>query len=186
MSNNKYHHKIKNVLSFIDDKDKHLSDFIHSLELRKEIEYGIYCFARLFNPDLVLFYFTIILLNSVLKNNDYFFVFKPFAHTFIGLVITTFMKRATNRPRPILKENKKRIKNLRAHEKNCSMPSGDSLQAANFAIIIYFYFNSYLGFFLIPFVMFARIFYFCHYITDTIVGTFLGLFISRYVYYLLN
>ena len=52
----------------------------------------------------------------------------------------------------------------RKKEKNFSMPSGDSMQAANFAIVALFYFNiSFFGFLILPFVMVARIFYFCHY-----------------------
>ena len=36
----------------------------------------------------------------------------------------------------------------------------------------------FFGFFLVPFVMFARIFYFCHYVFDTVIGALMGFFIS--------
>jgi len=88
--------------------------------------------------------------------------------------------------RPNYSKKSKRIFDLRRHEKNCSMPSGDSFQAANFSIIIFFYFNSNIGFYILPFVMFARIYYYCHFLFDTIVGALLGLISSSFMYFIVN
>ena len=63
------------------------------------------------------------------------------------------------------------------------MPSGDSIQSANFAVLILFYLGNFTGFILIPFVMFARIFYFCHYIMDTVIGVLIGLSVSWILVY---
>lgn len=84
------------------------------------------------------------------------------------------MKHLIGRTRPNEKENIKRNFNVRHREKNCSMPSGDAMQSANFAVILIYYFNTYLGIWLIPLVMISRVFYYCHYIMDTIVGAILG------------
>lgn len=179
-------YKIKRAIEYLDVHDKHYSDKIHTLEFKPQIELIIYYFARLFNPDFIFSYFIIILIQSILMSGDYYFVCKPIMHTVIALIITLGLKKLTNRQRPHHREHLKRIKNLRQHEKDCSMPSGDSLQAANFAMILFMYFNTYFGFLLIPCVMFSRIFYFCHYLSDTIVGSLLGLIISNFAFILLN
>ena len=181
-----YSKKISQFLSKIDSLDKNFSDIIHTLVLPQTIEKIIYYFGRLFNPDFIISYLIGILVYKIYYESDYFFVFKPFTHTIISLILTIIIKRVTSRPRPSEKASVFRLYNLRKHEKNFSMPSGDSLQSANFAIILYLYFNSFLGFFLIPGVMFARIYFFCHYLLDTIIGSLIGLLISYYLYLLLN
>ena len=102
------------------------------------------------------------------------------------LIITLITKHIFGRPRPIPRDSVKRRFNCRSKETNCSMPSGDSMQCANFAIVIIYYFNNYYGLMLIPFVMFSRVFNFCHYIFDTVVGTLIGLGASCAMYYILN
>jgi membrane-associated phospholipid phosphatase len=177
---------LKKLIERIDKHDKHHSNKIHTLEMNPFFERLIYFFARIFNPDFILCYFIIIFLYTAFYKDDIFFVLKPLLHTAASLIVTIYLKKQTNRPRPILIEKIRRLYNLRKHEHNCSLPSGDSLQAANFAIILYFYFGSILGFFLIPLVMFARIFYFCHYIYDTLAGTILGISISYILYICIN
>jgi hypothetical protein len=179
-------HKIKRLMIYLDHHDKRISNKIHKMEVHSKLENVIYLFARLFNPDFIMAYFALIFSHSILVTNNRNFILKPIIHTCISLILTLLMKKATGRLRPTSQENIKRKYDLRKHEKNCSMPSGDSLQCANFSIILLVYFNTYLGFILIPFVMFSRIFYFCHYVLDTIVGSALGLGISYWLYLLLN
>lgn len=175
--------KIKNMINFLDKHDKSYSRHIHSLEVSRNIEMVIYCLARMFNPDLIFCYFMLMI--AISYNSNIFFFIKPLFHTLISLLISTVIKKLTARLRPE-KLNKSRLYDLRQHEKNFSMPSGDSLQAANFAVILLMYYNTWLGFLLIPLVMFARIFYFCHYILDTIAGSTMGLIISYITYLLIN
>ena len=66
------------------------------------------------------------------------------------LIITLITKHIFGRPRPIPRDSVKRRFNCRSKETNCSMPSGDSMQCANFAIVIIYYFNNYYGLMLIP------------------------------------
>jgi membrane-associated phospholipid phosphatase len=175
-----------NIIYSLDYYDKIYSDRIHCLELPPAYEKFVYLLARLFNPDFIISYLLLILIYKYFIFQDLFFVLKPLTHTILCLIITLYLKKLIARQRPLHKINVKRLFDLRKNEKNCSMPSGDSLQCANFAMIILCYFNINLGLFLIPCVMFSRIFYFCHYILDTIVGALLGLFLSYNIYIFLN
>ena len=170
-------------LSKIDQYDKNLSNYIQTLEVNSIIEFIIYIFARLFNPDLMISYFIILFFYHFYYYNNYTFIIKPLIHVLVTLIITLVTKNIFKRPRPNIKENVKRIFNCRNKETNYSMPSGDSMQSANFAILILFYLGNFSGFILIPFVMFARIFYFCHYIFDTVIGTLVGLCVSWVLVY---
>jgi membrane-associated phospholipid phosphatase len=172
-------------LQKLDYYDKKISNKIHSLELNIFLEIPVYICARLFNPDLISSYLIFILFYKYSFHDDFFFVFKVLIHVLFLLIVTLLMKKLTGRPRPD-KKKLYRIKDLRENEKNCSMPSGDSLQCANFCVILLVYFNSPLFFYLLPCVMFARIYYFCHYIMDTLVGGLMGLILSYLIYLGIN
>jgi membrane-associated phospholipid phosphatase len=174
-----------NILKNIDNVDKYLSSFIHNLELPRIVEYIIYTFARMFNPDLVTCYFVIMLIESVL-DKDPFFVILPIKQTLAVFAFTTWLKKYTARPRPVKKDKLKRVRDLRQYELNHSMPSGDSAQAGNFALILFVNYDTMLGFYIVPFVMFARMFYFCHYLGDTIVGCISGMILSYVCYLFFN
>ena len=174
---------LKYFLTKCDKTDKYISNYIHEIEVNIWIERFIYIFGRLFNTDMIIgFYILLFLYKSFFKKN-YFFVIKPFIHVFVVFILTGILKYNLKRPRPEIKENVKRRYNIRKKETNFSMPSGDSMQAGNFAIIALYYFGSNYGFILIPFVMFARIFYFCHYLLDTVVGAIVGISISWILVY---
>ena len=165
----------KRITSKIDPWDKKLSNYIHELELNKILENIIYIFGRLFNSDMIIIFYISVFIYQSYFNKDYFFIIKPFIHVTVVFILTGILKYSLKRPRPEINQNVKRIYNLRKKEKNFSMPSGDSMQAGNFGVVALFYFNmSYLGFIILPFVMFARIFYFCHYFMDTLIGAIIG------------
>ena len=165
----------ENILSKIDSWDKKVSNYIHNLELNQILENIIYIFARLFNSDIIIIFYISVFIYKSFFNKDYFFIIKPFIHVTVIFILTGVLKYSLKRPRPEINKTVKRIYNLRKKEKNFSMPSGDSMQAANFGIIALFYLNmSYTGFIILPFVMFARIFYFCHYFLDTLIGAIIG------------
>ena len=176
---NKKHSRIKNLLTRIDLFDKKISNNIYELELNIILENIIHMFGRLFNVDIVLIFYISVFIYQSFFNKNYYYIIKPFIHLSLIFILSTILKYIIKRPRPDINKNAKRLYNLRKKEKNFSMPSGDSMQAANFAIIALFYFNvSYLGFIVVPFVMFARIFYFCHYFFDTLIGALIGGFVS--------
>ena len=167
----------------LDHYDKYYSKYIHELEVNMKVEIFIYIFARIFNYDIIILFYILLFLYQYIINNNIFFVIKPIIHVLIIFLLTMILKCSIKRPRPEINEKVKRIYNVRKYEANHSMPSGDSMQAGNFAIIILIYFNSYFGFIIIPFVMFARVFYFCHYILDTVVGAIIGIIVSWFLVY---
>ena len=174
---------INYIITKLDKEDKYLSNFIHELEVNSCIEIFIYIFGRLFNPDLLFAFYSFLLLYGYLCKNDIYFVVKPLIHMLATFGMSQLLKYIIKRPRPEVNENIKRRHNLRKKEKNFSMPSGDSVQAGNFAIMLLTYFGYNYGFFIIPFVMFARIYYFCHYVLDTAIGAILGISISLILVY---
>ena len=168
----------KSFLQKIDFIDKAYSNFIHFLELPPVLEIPVYAFARIYNPDLMVCYFLIMFVYNAIQYNNYFFVLKPLLHVIFTLVITVLSTYVIGRPRPDVPDNVHKMFNCRNKETNCSMPSGDAMQAGNIAVVLLFYFGSWIGFVFIPFVMFARIFYCCHYIMDTVVGAITGIGLS--------
>ena len=166
------------ILSILDNYDKQLSDKIHKLEINDIFEFVLYLSARLYNPECVTCYFIIMFAYFAKVKHDYFFIVKPVLHVLIILLVTLISKHIIGRPRPNVRENVKRNFILRHKEKNCSMPSGDAMQSANFAVILIYSFNCYYGILLIPFVMISRVYYFCHYVSDTVVGAIAGWIIS--------
>ena len=172
---------LKTVLTVCDKWDKKVSNYIYNIEVNDWIEKIIYIFARIFNSDLIIIFYILLFLYQSFVNKNYFFVVKPLVHVFIVFLLTGILKFSFKRPRPEINENVKRRYNVRKKENNFSLPSGDSMQAANFAIIFLYYSGSYIGFILLPFVMFARIFYFCHYLLDTVIGAIIGLGVSFYI-----
>lgn len=161
----------------IDGIDKFLSAGIQDLQLKRNMECLIYLFARLFNPDFIASYFVVIL-SYKSYNSEYFFVIKPVISTVICISVTLLLKKYIRRIRPERSKKSRRIIDLRRNQKGFSMPCEDSIQAGNFAAIMSVYFNSQIGFFVIPFVMLARVYFYCQYLSDTIVGALLGVFIS--------
>lgn len=162
-------------MEIVKEYDLWITEKIQYSEMHR-FEYIFNWFAYFFNPPPVITYLTVILLTCEFK----IFV-QTLSHVIISLVITTRMKRYTARDRPKIRQNVRRLYNYRQNEKNCSMPSGDSMQAATWAMILYLYFGSALGFYIVPFVMYARIFYFCHFLSDTIIGSLLGIIQVYYI-----
>ena len=95
--------------------------------------------------------------------------------TGITLIITLTMKKKMGRSRPIFPDLIfKKSRRLRKKESNNSMPSGDSTQAALFAIFCYFYLDNPYWLFIVPIVMYGRVHFCCHYFADTVVGAIIG------------
>lgn len=164
-------------LEKLDKFDKEFSKKIHDCTLPKNVENIIYLFARMFNPDLITSYLVIIMSYKTFQNEP-LFVLKPILSTIVTLLISLYLKKYIGRPRPEPSKISQRNYDLRKYEKNFSMPSGDSIQAGNWAIIIYFFTGYDFGFIIVPFVMFSRIYFYCHYLFDTIIGAVLGSLIS--------
>ena len=130
----------------------------------------------------------LLLIYSYLKNHNFYLFLIPFIHVIIGAILTGLLKIIIGRNRPI-STVKRFCNNVRDKETSKSMPSGDSLQSANFAMMAILYFNcnmKYLVLLLIPGVMCGRVYYNCHYWFDCIIGVLLGIFVSIGSYIIIN
>jgi hypothetical protein len=101
----------------------------------------------MYNVDSISLYFIITLLYKNHFVNDYYFIIRPLIYDIIIFIITLSTKFFFGRKRTELKTNVKRLFDCRNSENNCSMLSGDSMQAENFAILFYFFWKFYWFFF---------------------------------------
>ncbi len=179
--------KIKLFFNYLDKIDKNLSKPLQTYTPNFAIECIFLFFAKLFNTITVIIYLIALLIYSYYyKNYNIFLIY--FSHVMTGAFFTVFFKTIIGRNRPSL-EVKKHFSYVRNKETGKSMPSGDSLQAANFAIMIILNLEcnlKYLTLLLIPGVMCGRVYYNCHYWFDCIIGVILGIIISFGVYFAIN
>ena len=174
-----------NCISKLDNFDKKISLPLQSYTPNIFIEILFFIGAKIFNTITVILYLVFLLIFCILvqKNIKAFLIY--LCHVITGGLITLFTKILIGRERPTLSV-KRHFHKVRKRETSNSMPSGDSLQAANFAMIMILYFNGnikYLSLAVIPYSMIGRVFYNCHYWFDCIIGAFLGIFISLGTYY---
>ena len=167
---------INKFLNYTDKIDRQLSKPIHNSKLNDNIEHVLFIFGRMFSPEFIAAYITLLGLISLIKYHNIYLIVRPLINVLLGLVLVIFIKKIIGRPRPNFNPIKKY--QLRKRETNCSMPSGDSFQAALFATMLLNDFNCYYGFILVPFVMYARIYFNCHFLFDTIIGALIGIFFT--------
>ena len=177
-----------NCIINLDNFDKKISQPLQRYTPNLFIELFFLIFAKSFNTLTVILYLVLILFYSIFiaKNINIFLI--PLIHVIIGSLITLILKKIIGRERPILSV-KKYFEKVRTRETMESMPSGDSLQSANFAFMIIFYFEKKIKFFslcFIPLSMIGRVFYCCHYWFDCFVGGFLGIITSYGSYFIIN
>lgn len=151
-------------------------DFIHNSTITGGIfEYLMAVFAVSFNNEIVAFVYALGLFHLPydIKN----FVLCALLPSG-GLLVTYVLKRKISRIRPTLFVPRAQalIFDFRGREKNHSMPSGDSTQAAIFwSLMAHFQVVSgWTAGVLALFTMLARVYYMCHYPTDTLLGAFVG------------
>ena len=176
---------IDNCINDLDKFDKMISKPLHTYSPSFRIEIIFFCFARLFNIDTIIIYLISILLYCFWKYKNGYLIIIPLCHILSGVFFTVLLKKIFNRSRPTL--NTRRYFKLK--ESNKSMPSGDSMQAGIFAIMIILYIHSpysYLSLLIIPCVMAGRIFYNLHYWFDCIIGAIIGIFSSLGTYKIIH
>ena len=102
-------------------------------------EYAIAIFASSFNNEITTFLYTIALLLVPFSIKHFLLCTILPAY---NLLVTITLKRKISRPRPIKNtiRSESLVFDFRGHEKNHSMPSGDSVQAAGYWILLS-YFN---------------------------------------------
>jgi len=93
------------------------------------------------------------------------------------VISTTILKKLIRRPRPPLPkmDDIKRMNDLRGREKGTfAMPSGDSAACALCCYILAHQMKVHTIYFILPMVCLGRVYYHCHWIGDTIVGSLIG------------
>ena len=159
---------IKPFLNFVDSLDNSIGKYIYKTNFYY-LDDIVYIGAYAFNPPPIILY---------LSFAFYKYGLEMFLNLLIpvltGLIFCLTTKKFFGRLRPTNLFNRRY--NFRAHENNCSMPSGDSFQAALWATLLSIYFHNGHGIYFVPFVMFSRVYYHCHFISDTIVGAICGHF----------
>jgi len=179
---------LSNIITDLDNFDKKISQPLQAYTPNFYIEILFLISAKSFNTLNIIFYLVFIFFYSIfIKKNPYIFII-VFIHVIIGLLITLIIKKIIGRERPILTV-KRYFYKVRTQELTNSMPSGDSLQSANFSMMIILYLGNNSRFFsllFIPMSMIGRVFYSCHYWFDCFIGAFLGIIISYGCYLLIN
>lgn len=151
-------------------------DFIHkSTKTGGFFEYLMAIFAVSFNNEIVAFVYALGLF-YLPHGLDNFILCGLLPSS--GLLITYILKRKISRIRPpLFVPRAEALKfDFRGREKNHSMPSGDSMQATIFwSLMAHFQIIPvWMAGLLALFTMFARVYYMCHYPTDTLFGAFVG------------
>ena len=180
--------KLKLLLHNLDELDKKISKPLQTYTPNLAIELIFFLFAKLFNTRVVISYLLIILIYSFARFRNGYLFLVIFFHVLMAAIFTFFIKKLFKRNRPVL-EAKRYFNYVREREKSYSMPSGDSLQAGNFVMMIILYLNNNMRYFsilLIPASMTGRVFYNCHYWFDCIIGSILGIIISTTCYYIIT
>ena len=172
------------MLNWLDKCDKRLSDFFHHLDNRIAT-FILHPFALMFNPSFIIVPICVVYALSRSKIMTSFYIFC----ILLSLLMTLITKKALNRNRPQFYGHLKyKTPMFRSKEKNCSLPSGDSIQATNFALTLFFVAENYNTYFseqsltcLLPsmvlfviLVMLGRVYFMCHYILDTVLGVIMG------------
>ena len=114
----------------------------------------------------------------------FFLLYSTIACLMMIVLITVPLKMCFRRERPTRVKSVYRYCNMRDRERGSrSMPSGDA-NAAAFLTAMYgwLYGNPVPAIICIPMVSLGRVYVHCHWIGDTIIGSFLGLLISYYCY----
>ena len=101
--------KIKSFLSKIDSFDRNISSYIYELELNKIFENIIYIFGRIFNPDMMIIFYSFVFLYQSFRYNNYYYLLKPAIHVFTVFFLTGFLKYIIKRPRPEINKKSKRL-----------------------------------------------------------------------------
>ena len=174
--------------------------FMISKENRLSIELPLIVFAHVFNRAIIVIPFSVCILVGFFRYDTWMeamgYKLPPpnVAHTsrfLLGLafmifyaifcvmmvITTTAFKKLIKRPRPPMPDMiyAKRMNNLRAKEVGTyAMPSGDSAACALFCYLMAVQMRVQAIYLILPLVCLGRVYYHCHWIGDTIVGSIIG------------
>ena len=93
----------------------------------------------------------------------------------VSTLSSTILKNSIKRERPKARTDTTRLSNLRGKEIGTyAMPSGDSNAASVFCLLLAAEFNINWIYLIMPLVMLGRVYYQCHWLSDTLAGFFHG------------
>ena len=192
--------RLRHFIEVLDAIDKEWSNKLNK-ENRLSIELPLILFAHIFNRAFIFFpvglfiviggirYETWMSVNGykIPPSEDVTFAtrfllgicFMFFFSLMLVLMVisTTILKKLIKRQRPPLPEMiyAKRMNNLRGRETGTyAMPSGDSAACALFCYILTHQMKVQAIYLILPLVCLGRVYYHCHWIGDTIVGSVVG------------
>ena len=168
--------------------DRLASELVHCSESTGGLlEYLMVVFGVSFNNELVAFVYAIGLFMIPYSHKNLLLIGLVPS---LGLLASYLLKHKISRPRPGLFTPRAAalIYDLRGREKNHSMPSGDSLQAAIFWSIMFNFqvVSCPTAVLCAGLTMTARVYYMCHYPTDTLFGALIGISIFYTVNYFVD
>jgi len=167
--------RLQHLLTLVEEKDILYSSHLHKWSL-SYLDYllvipGLLCSSHCVPGLIVLIY----LMAGVPLG-----LFTTIA-SLLTVAVTETIKKSTQRERPEHEIVRHRLLNLRSLLTNYSFPSGDSAQSAALSISLYNYCRSVgldsiavYWLLLIPIVMFARVYFGCHWIGDVFMGAAFG------------
>lgn len=165
--------------------DKKVTKLIHrSIRTGGGLEYIIAVFAACFNNEVASFVWLLAFCARPWSGKLFVFCLgMPVVTLLLSLLFKKTLRRA--RPKPYGPRKEALLFDFRGKETNCSLPSGDSAQAAAFWVFMYLEGCSglWLSVLFTLLTMFARVYYMCHYFLDTITGAALG---AATCYYMRN
>jgi len=105
----------------------------------------------------------------------------------VTVVLVVAMKKFFRRPRPVLEALGEKRFGLRQALNSYSFPSGDSAQAGSFAMSMYLLTGERIwGVVSITIAVWGRLYFGCHYVSDCVCGTLLGLLMPWVLYEVLS
>eukprot|EP01084_Bolivina_argentea_P276267 471374_1 len=160
------------ILGKLDDIDRRWSDAIAALELGTFIEFFIIIPTILFSPVGVPLF--------VILNIFYYKSFVFVVSMVLGLIFSEGIKMVACRARPKLQSHKPlNITQYVMKVDSFSMPSGDTLQASIFGVIVTYHLGFPLWLYIfVPWAAFGRVYWGNHWIGDTVVGGAIGIIVS--------
>jgi len=171
------------ALRYIQWKDKQWSQRLWAKDFGKPINYFIYFLSCIFMEEtaVVMIFLSFFIFGRSLQ------LFIVYLITFVACIVVTLgVKKLTRRARPTPKDFPKTTKSMffRNKQSNNSMPSGDTLQAANLAWFIYLFVGTpwqYIFILIAVMVAYSRVYLCCHFISDTLVGAILAITTTQIV-----